>query len=552
MADLSPSRDLLRSAYRRDETEAVEDLLDRATLPEAAAHRVREAARDLVLNARNQGVGGIEALLNEYSLSNPEGIALLSLAEALARIPDQATVARLIKDKLGPADWESHLGHSESMLVNASSFALMLSGRLLRASGPSSGVGAGELGAPVIRRAVSAAMKFLARHFVMGTTIDEALRRARPAERKNYRHSYDMLGEAARTRAQALGFFRAYEEAIAAIAEVRGDRDLISAPGLSIKLSALHPRYQESQRKRVMRELLPLTASLAARAKEAGIGLTLDAEESTRLELQLDILEALSHDPALRGWDGLGLAVQAYQKRALPLLEWLAALARAQGRRFMVRLVKGAYWDSEIKQSQQEGLESYPVFTRKLATDVSYIACAKFLFQESRAFFPQFATHNAQTMATVLELAGTRTDWEFQRLHGMGEALHDQIVVTHASRIYAPVGRNEDLLGYLVRRLLENGANTSFINRLVDADAPIDSLIADPVEGLRATFTKPHPRIPLPADLFGEARRNSRGIDLSDRRFARDLGATSPWQVGPIIGGREASGARIPRFDPAD
>src|SRR5579862_3577168 len=523
-----PLRRAVRAAYRIDETDAVARILAAAESSPAVAARIAITARNLVLEARarRRGKGGLDALLNEFALSSREGIALMCLAEALLRVPDAETVDRLIRDKLAPADWARHLGHSSSIFVNASTWALMLTGRLLQDDPAEQDLGAtlrrfaARTGEPLLRQAVTAAMRILGHQFVMGRTIDEALTRAASSEAQGYRFSYDMLGEAARTAADAARYAARYRQAIIAIGARVAGRDLNAAPGISVKLSALHPRYEEAQRARVLRDLPPLLLALAQQAKAAGIGLTIDAEEADRLDLSLDLLEALAGNPELAGWNGLGLALQAYQKRALPLIDWLAALARRHQRRFMLRLVKGAYWDTEVKRTQERGLDYFPVYTRKLATDVSYLACARAIWRARDAFFPQFATHNAHTVAAILELAGTERDFEFQRLHGMGEALYDQIVGTSPAqfscRVYAPVGGHEDLLAYLVRRLLENGANTSFVNRLVDETAPIEALVADPVAKLAALAVKPHPRIRLPRDLYGGERRNSRGIDLSD------------------------------------
>ncbi len=560
----------MRVSSREEEGASVARVLAAAALPPETTERIRRSAQAFVAEARQRrlGKGGLDALLHEYALSSPEGVALMCLAEALLRIPDAGTVDRLIRDKLAPADWARHLGHSASLLVNASTWALMLTGRLVGEAETHGDLAQAlrrllaRSGEPVVRQAVTAAIRILARQFVMGRTIAEALERAKPAERQGYRHSYDMLGEAARDAAGAERYFAAYEAAIAAIGAAAGKRrDIAAAPGISVKLSALHPRYEESQRERVIGELGPRLGALARRAKAAGVGFTIDAEESDRLELSLDLLEALALDPELSGWNGLGLAVQAYQKRALPLIDWLAALARRGRRRLMLRLVKGAYWDSEIKRSQERGLDFYPVFTRKLATDVSYLACTRRLLAAPDAFYPQFATHNAHTLAAVLELAGERRDYEFQRLHGMGEALYEQVVgkdrLDRPCRVYAPVGSHEDLLAYLVRRLLENGANTSFVNRLVDERAPIEEIVADPVARLARLPQKPHPRIPLPADLYGPSRRNSRGIDFSDRSALAQLAeemtvAVEPWHAAPIIGGSERASPARPVLDPAD
>ena len=561
-----PLRERVRAAYREDESAAVERILEAAEIAPSLKARIEAAARKLVVEARKRrhGAGGIDIFLSEYRLSSQEGIALLCLAEALLRIPDSATIDRLIRDKLAPSDWAQHLGHSQSLFVNASTWALMLTGRLVHEPAEHDwGAVLHRLvarsGEPMVRQAVTAAIRILARQFVMGRTIEEALARARAPERKGYRHSYDMLGEAARTAADAERYLARYREAIAAIgARVKGS-DVRAAPGLSVKLSALHPRFEEAQRARVLAELAPRILSLAADAAAAGIGLTIDAEEAERLDLSLDLIAALAAAPELAGWGGLGLAVQAYQKRVLPLLDWLADLARRRKRRLMVRLVKGAYWDSELKRSQERGLPAYPVYTRKLATDVSYLACVKRLFAEPDAFFPQFATHNAHTVAAVRVLAGKRGDFEFQRLHGMGDTLYDQIVAPDLPcRVYAPVGGHEDLLAYLVRRLLENGANTSFVNRLVDESAPVDDIVADPVERLASLKRKPHPRIPLPAALYEPERRNSRGLDLSDPETLRALAASlsaaerDSWSALPLIDGKAQGGAARDALNPAD
>ena len=553
-----------------DETEAVARILAAAEIPVDMRHCIGERARGLVAAVRRDrlGKGGIDAFLHEYALSSPEGVALLCLAEALLRIPDAETVDRLIRDKIGSADWESHLGRSESMFINASTWALMLTGRLLHIVSPAPDLRTvlrrfvARSSEPVLRQAVTAAMHIIGRQFVMGRTIGEALERARGAEQQGYRHSYDMLGEAAHTAADAARYAAAYDDAIAAIGRSWGGRIIADAPGISIKLSALHPRYEMAQRARVLSEVSLILLELSRHARGAGIGLTIDAEEADRLDLSLDLFEALALSPDLADWDGLGLAVQAYQKRALPVIEWLADLARRSGRRLMVRLVKGAYWDSEIKRTQELGLDGYPVYTRKVATDVSYLACARRLLAFGPIFYPQFATHNAHTVAALLEFAGERRDYEFQRLHGMGEALYEQIVgaerLDRPCRVYAPVGSHEDLLPYLVRRLLENGANTSFVNRLVDEAQPINAIVADPIAQLARLPVKPHPRIPLPRDLYGPARETSRGLDLDHapvQAALRDGLAAAlcqPRSAAPIIDGIEQPGAAEPVFDPSD
>ena len=563
-----PLRAAVAAANRRDEAEADALILADAQLSPDADRRIRVTARRLVARVREAGLarGGIDAFLHEYRLSTPEGVALMCLAEALLRIPDSDTVDRLIRDKIAAADWHSHLGHSGSVFVNASTWALMLTGRLLQAEAAPHDLGhavqrfVARSGEPVVRQAVLAAMRILGRQFVMGRTIDEALERARGPEHRAYRHSYDMLGEAARTAADAERYHAAYAAAIAAIGGAAAGRAIEDAPGISVKLSALHPRYEAAQRERVMRELLPRLADLTEKARDAGIGLTVDAEEADRLDLSLDLFEALAGMKSLAGWGGLGLAVQAYQKRAPAVIDWLADLAARTRRRLMVRLVKGAYWDSEIKRAQERGLATYPVYTRKVATDVSYLACARRLFAAGgAAFYPQFATHNAHTIAAVLEFAGERRDWEFQRLHGMGEALHDQIIAMGLPcRVYAPVGSHEDLLAYLVRRLLENGANASFVNRIVDERQPIDAIVADPVAALAQADPKPHPNIPLPRDLYRPERVNSTGIDLADRDALAELrdglaaALAKPAVAGPIVAGQEVTGAPEPVFDPAD
>jgi RHH-type proline utilization regulon transcriptional repressor/proline dehydrogenase/delta 1-pyrroline-5-carboxylate dehydrogenase len=560
-------RAAIAAAYRADETAVVEERLGAIALD--AGQRVLSAARahDLIAGVRARAAaGGVEKFLQEYQLSTPEGVVLVCMAEALLRIPDAETADRLIRDKLGHADWEAHLGRSQSILVNASTWALMLTGRVVALEALGGGALGDQLarlvarsGEPLIRTAIRSAMRILGRQFVMGRTIEEALARAAPAERDGYRHSYDMLGEAARTAADAARYLVSYRHAIAAIGAAAGQAGgLVSRPNLSVKLSALHPRYEFAQADRVGRELGPRLLELAVAARAAGIGLTIDAEESDRLEPSLDLIEQIAGAPELAGWDGLGLAVQAYQKRALPVLRWVENLGARHRRRVFVRLVKGAYWDTEIKRAQERGLAGYPVFTRKASTDVSYLACAEAMLA-SPHIYPAFATHNALTLATVLELAGERRDYEFQRLHGMGEALYEQIVgpLGRPCRVYAPVGSHEDLLSYLVRRLLENGANTSFVNQVADPDAPIDALVRDPVATVAALPQKPHPRIPLPRDLFGSERRNARGIDLTDATvtaplLARlDVEAGRGWSAAPVVDGSASGGAARPVRDPA-
>ncbi|MFD0935708.1 proline dehydrogenase family protein, partial [Methylobacterium trifolii] len=456
-------------------------------------------ARSLVEGLRSKArAGGVEGLIHEYALSSQEGVALMCLAEALLRIPDAGTRDALIRDKIAPGDWRAHLGHSPSPFVNAATWGLLVTGRLT-ATTSESGLSAaltrliGRGGEPLIRKGTDLAMRMMGDQFVAGRSIDEALARSRPMEARGFRYSFDMLGEAAMTAADADRYNADYEGAIAAIGAASAGRGVLDGPGISIKLSALHPRYARAKRARVVGELLPRLKALALQARGHDIGLNVDAEEADRLDLSLDLLEALALDPELSGWDGLGFVVQAYGRRCPFVIDWIVDLARRAGRRIMVRLVKGAYWDSEIKRAQVEGFSDFPVFTRKAHTDLSYIACARKLLAARDAVFPQFATHNAQTLATVLELAGPDFrpgDYEFQCLHGMGEPLYEAVVGEaghdRPCRIYAPVGTHETLLAYLVRRLLENGANSSFVNRVADAAVPVEALVADPVATARA------------------------------------------------------------------
>ncbi|HQU90233.1 MAG TPA: proline dehydrogenase family protein, partial [Denitromonas sp.] len=471
---------------------------------------------------------GVDALMKEFSLSSQEGVALMCLAEALLRVPDKATADRLIRDKLSDGDWRAHLGNSPSLFVNAATWGLLVTGRLVATrSEQSLGSALSKLmqrgGEPVIRKGMDLAMRMLGEQFVTGRDIDEALTRGKATEKRGYRYSFDMLGEAAMTAEDAQRYLNAYVGAIEAIGKDSKGRGVVDGNGISIKLSALHPRYVWSQPDRVMAELLPRVKALCVLARSFDIGLNIDAEEADRLELSLDLLEALAMDDELAGWSGLGFVVQAYQKRAPFVLDYIIDLAERSGQRLMVRLVKGAYWDAEIKRAQIDGLDGYPVFTRKVFTDVSYLACARKLLDARAHIYPQFATHNAQSMAAIMHMAGP--DWqkgsyEFQCLHGMGEPLYDQVVssreIARLVRIYAPVGSHETLLAYLVRRLLENGANTSFVNRIVDENVPIEELIADPVEEAARLNGAPHPKIVLPAELYGAGRRNSAGYDLSN------------------------------------
>jgi len=560
----------VRRHYRLDEDTCVDQLLAQLEQPPAQQAAIEQHARRLVeaVRAGRIGKGGVDAFMLEYELSSEEGIALMCLAEALLRIPDSETVDRLIRDKVGEGEWEEHLGHSNSPFVNASTWGLMLTGRVIkfgRGKEHSLRKTLGRLvsrsGEPFIRQAVRQAMTIMGRQFVLGRNIDEALKRARSMERQGYRYSYDMLGEGARTDADAQRYWASYAHAIRRLGEEVGERGLLEAPGISVKLTALHPRFEVAQRERIAAEVIPRALELAAMAKVRNIGFNIDAEEAERLEPMMDVLEALAMDPRLAGWDGLGVAIQAYQKRTLALIDWLADLAGRARRRFLVRLVKGAYWDTEVKLAQQRGLDDYPVFTRKANTDVSYLACAQRLLARRDVFYPQFATHNAHTVAAVCAFAGDRQGFEFQRLHGMGEALYHQVMAAEGPgipcRIYAPVGSHEDLLPYLVRRLLENGANSSFVNRLIDDQAPIDEIVQDPIEQVRARRHKRHSRIPRPRYLLAD-RLNSRGLDLSDVEVLRELDETmaaaakAGWHCAPILDGHEQAGEAETITDPAD
>jgi RHH-type proline utilization regulon transcriptional repressor/proline dehydrogenase/delta 1-pyrroline-5-carboxylate dehydrogenase len=551
-------------AYRAPERDIVLPLADRAALIPAERSRIAAKARQLVEAMREHGkaAGGIDQFLREYQLSSREGTALLCLAEAFLRIPDPETADLLIRDKLTSADWENHLGKSSSTLVNLSTVALSMTGKLL-GDGDAKGIITGlfaRLGEPVIRTAVRTAMRLMGEQFVMGRTIEEALKRSTEPEKRRFRHSFDMLGEGARTKADAARYLASYEAAIRAVGKKAGSSSIVEAPSVSIKLSALHPRYEPAQSERAKRELGESLIALAKVAQSAGVALTVDAEESERLMLSLEIIEALAAAPELKGWEGLGLAVQAYQKRALPVIQWVDGLGARTGRRLFVRLVKGAYWDSEIKRSQERGLVDYAVFTRKAATDVSYLACAREMLA-AQAIFPAFATHNALTIATILDWAGKRRDFEFQRLHGMAEGLYETLLAEDARlscRTYAPVGSHDDLLAYLVRRLLENGANTSFVNQIWGDEAATDELLVDPVDAVRACGGEPHPMIRLPADLFQPERPNSAGIDLSDDSVTKPLLAelaaawAKPYDATSLVDGGPTGDATEPVRDPAD
>jgi len=572
-------RAAITHAWVRDEAAHVRHLLEQARLPAADAAAVQATAADLVARVRRRAKdqGAIEAFMRQYDLGSEEGVLLMCVAEALLRIPDSETADKLIRDKLGEADWKRHMGQSDSVLVNASTWGLMLTGHLVDlADATKRDVhGAfkrliGRVGEPVIRLAVRQAMRIMGHQFVMGRTIGEALARSRKGANAAYRYSFDMLGEGALTTKDAARYLQAYRDAIHAIGKSGSfaGTDVFAAPSISVKLSALHPRYEHAKRARVLRELVPNVLELAQLAKSYGIGFTIDAEESDRLELSLDVIAAAYADASLDGWEGYGLAIQAYQKRAPEAIDFIADLARKTGRRIPVRLVKGAYWDSEVKRAQVDGQLGYPVFTRKPNTDVSYLANARKMLEAGDAIYPMFATHNAHTIAAIhrrAQMLGRVKQFEFQKLHGMGDDLYAEVIPAERldvpCRVYAPVGSHEDLLPYLVRRLLENGANSSFVNRITDESVAIDDLIQDPVRTVEGYASIPHSRIPLPVDLYrsyGIDRSNSMGVNLANDDQLRTLAeavnaaATQAWRATPLVPGARAGGADIAVSNPAD
>ena len=553
-ARLDPLYAVIHELYHGDEEKAVLGLLQQAQLTPDAAAAVQQRAEDLIssVRKRSEEQGVLDAFMQEYDLSSEEGVVLMCLAEALLRIPDDDTAEKLIADKLGDADWESHLGKSSSVLVNAGTWGLMLTGKLVALSEDTQSNFKASLmrlinrsGEPMVRTAIRQAMRIMGHQYVMGRTIEEALARSAKKENRIYRHSFDMLGEAALTRKDSDRYLESYRQAIRAIGDSDPSQDIFSAPSISVKLSALHPRFEHAQIDRVLQDLCPRVLELAQLAKANHMALTIDTEEADRLMLTLEVLARVMRETSLDGWQGLGLALQSYQKRAPAVIDFLIDLAGQTGRRIPVRLVKGAYWDTEIKHAQVEGYVGYPVYTRKANTDVAYIACARKLLAHPDAFYPQFATHNAHTIATVTELAGAREDFEFQRLHGMGEDLYGVVMSEdgfhHACRVYAPVGSHEDLLPYLVRRLLENGANTSFVNRIVDLDLPVGEVAEDPIKKVVSTRPVAHPAIPLPLYLYGESRLNSQGVNLANDRdidalsLAMQPHARSKWNVEPLL-----------------
>ncbi len=574
-AGATPARARITAAWLRDETEAVNDLLTQATLPPAEREKVIDLAADLVsrVRARAKDQSAVESFMRQYDLSSEEGVLLMCVAEALLRIPDKATADKLIRDKLGDANWKKHLGESESLFVNASTWGLMLTGKLVNLAEETRHdfTGAlrrlvGRAGEPAIRLAVRQAMRIMGHQFVMGQTIDEALDRCAKKEYAVYRYSYDMLGESALTSETAERYQQDYRKAIAAIGARGPFANHTDAPSISVKLSALHPRYEVTNRERARRDLTAKLLELSQLAMKQGIALSVDAEEADRLELSLDIIGDVFAHPSLQGWNGLGIVVQAYSKRTPFVIDWLIETARATGRRWYVRLVKGAYWDAEIKRAQELGLSGYPLYTRKPNTDVSYLACAHKLFDAgSDLIYPQFATHNAHSIAAVHHIARGRP-FEFQRLHGMGTDLYAEVIgaqnLNVPCRVYAPVGTHEDLLPYLVRRLLENGANTSFVNRVVDETLPVRDLVADPCETVRryaaanhSSFA--HPRIPQPVNLFGELRKNSMGVNFSNdnelKALAEAVNAKSgSWTATPLVPGAQSHGPTVQVTNPAD
>ncbi len=558
----APGRAINRD-FLGDEERIVRSLADAARLDSQTSAAIQKTAARLVRAVREApgGTGGLDAFLRKYDLSSQEGVILMCLAEALLRIPDDATADRLIADKLRSGDWASHLGDSQSLFVNASTWGLMLTGRMVRLDPKDVAVPAGamariisRMGEPVVRTAMRQAMRIMGHQFVMGRTIAEALDKSLSGDNRGYRYTFDMLGEAALTAADAERYYEAYRSAIGALKARAGEYpDMESRPSISVKLSAMYPRFEYAHTAQVLKEVTPRIVDLCVLARDAGLALTLDTEESERLELTLELLQAVCRDSSLSGWSGGGIAVQTYQKRAPAVLDWIMSLARDTRRLLHVRLVKGAYWDSEIKRAQERGLAGYPVFTRKPNTDVAYLACARKILEQGTGIYPQFASHNAHTVAAVWHMAkSSGREFEFQRLHGMGEDLYDAVAGMEdpsvPCRVYAPVGEHEDLLPYLVRRLLENGSNTSFVNRIVNENEPIENIITDPVETVDGWTKAAHPRIPLPVNIYMPERRNSQGVNLADgltlEKFASrmEVVANREWVARPLIGGRDNDG----------
>ena len=552
----SPLRQAITEAYRRDEIEAVEEMLRLGQMTDDEQRAANTLARRLVSQVRESRSksSGVDALMHEFTLSSEEGVALMCLAEALLRIPDNATRNKLIQDKLADGDWKSHLGNSPSLFVNAAAWGLLITGKLTTPTNEQNLSSAltrmlGKGGEPLIRKGVDYAMRMLGKQFVTGQTIDEALQNGKEREKLGYRFSFDMLGEAAMTQADADRYYQDYVNAIHAIGKDAAQAGVYEGNGISVKLSAIHPRYARAQHERVMTELLPKLKNLFVLAKQYNIGLNIDAEEANRLELSLDLMEALVSDPDLAGFNGIGFVVQGYQKRCPFVIDFLVDLARRNNQKLMIRLVKGAYWDSEVKWAQVDGMDGYPVYTRKVHTDISYLACARKLLDAQDAIFPQFATHNAYTLSAIYQM-GQGKEFEFQCLHGMGETLYDQVVgennLKRRVRIYAPVGTHETLLAYLVRRLLENGANSSFVNQIVDEKISIDDLIRSPFDTIAQEGIRLHRALPLPRQLYNGERVNSRGVDLSNENVLQDLqaqmneAAQQSYQVASLINGKSS------------
>ena len=562
-------RQAVTDAYRRDETEAVQDMLQRAQMSDEERQAADTLARRLVTQVRasRTKASGVDALMHEFSLSSEEGVALMCLAEALLRIPDKATRNKLIADKLSDGNWKKHLNNSPSLFVNAAAWGLLITGKLTTQTSEQS-LGAalnrllGKGGEPLIRKGVDYAMRLLGKQFVTGQTIEEALQNGKEREKMGYRYSFDMLGEAAYTQADADRYYNDYVQAIHAIGKDAAGQGVYEGNGISVKLSAIHPRYSRAQHGRVMGELLPRLKELYLLGKKYNIGINIDAEEANRLELSLDLMEALVSDPDLAGYNGIGFVVQAYQKRCPFVIDYLIDLARRNNQKLMIRLVKGAYWDSEIKWAQVDGLNGYPVYTRKVHTDISYLACARKLLSAQDVVFPQFATHNAYTLAAIYQM-GKGKDFEHQCLHGMGETLYDQVVgpqnLGRRVRIYAPVGTHETLLAYLVRRLLENGANSSFVSQIVDEKISIDQLIRSPFDTIAEQGIHLHATLPLPRDLYGKGRLNSQGFDLSNENVLQQLqkelnrAAARQFQTASVVNGKSRPvGAGQQVRNPAD
>jgi RHH-type proline utilization regulon transcriptional repressor/proline dehydrogenase/delta 1-pyrroline-5-carboxylate dehydrogenase len=552
--------------FAEDDKAIAARLLAGSRLSPERERRVDEQATRLIeaIRAKGGGLGGVEEMLREYALSTKEGLALMVLAEALLRVPDAATADRLIEDKLGQADFAGHEAKSDAFLVSASAWALGITARIIQpGETPESILGqlTKRLGLPAVRTATRQAMRVMGNHFVLGQTIEEALKRATSSKGRLYRYSFDMLGEGARTAEDARRYFDSYAAAIDAIGRSAGNEPLPNRPGISVKLSALHPRYEATSRERVMRELVPLVIELARQAKSYDLNFTVDAEEADRLELSLEVIEAVLADPSLADWKGFGLAIQSYQKRAGSVIDAIAAMAERYDRQLMVRLVKGAYWDTEVKRAQERGLDDYPVFTRKAMTDLHYIACAEKMLSLRPRIYPQFATHNALTVASIIERAGGTEGYEFQRLHGMGEALYARLLEDKpglACRAYAPVGGHRDLLAYLVRRLLENGANSSFVSVAADTNVPVQSLLKRPADIIVSADKARHPKLPLPRDLYGPERANSKGVEFGHQASLDGLlaeikrSAQQSFKAESLIDGKAASGVPRPVISPID